>query len=61
MTRSNKNLLIVIQVLGLGHELEIELSPIVSANRPTGQNVKPKDNVPTLFNRIIRHVSKVLG
>jgi hypothetical protein len=34
-----------------GHELEKELSPIVLANKPTGQNAKPKDDVPTSFNR----------
>jgi hypothetical protein len=26
-----------------GHELEKELPPIVSANKPTGPNAKPKD------------------
>jgi hypothetical protein len=44
-----------------GHELEKELSLIVLANKPTGQNAKPNDIVPTLFNRITRHVSKAIG
>jgi hypothetical protein len=62
MIRSNKNWLMVIPVLGLGgHELGKELPPIVSANKPTGPNAKPKDNVPTSFNRITRHASKVIG
>jgi hypothetical protein len=62
MTRSNNNRLIVIQVVGLGgHELEKGLSPIVSANKPIDPNAKPKDNVPTSFNRITRHASKVIG
>jgi hypothetical protein len=60
MSRSNNNRLIVIQVLGLGHELEKGLSLIVSANKPTGQNAKPQDNVLTSFNRITRHASKVI-
>jgi hypothetical protein len=38
--------------IGGGHELEKGLSPIVSANKSTSQNVKLKDNVPTSFNRI---------
>jgi hypothetical protein len=33
----------------------------VSANNPTGQNAKPKDDVPTSFNRITQHASKVIG
>jgi hypothetical protein len=62
MTRSNSNQLIVIQVAGLGgHELEKGLSPIVSTNKPTDPNAKPKDDVPTSFNRITRHASKVIG
>jgi hypothetical protein len=44
-----------------GHELENELSPIVSTNKPTDQNAKPKDDVPTSFDRITRHASKVVG
>jgi hypothetical protein len=49
-------------VLGLErHELKKELSHIVSANRPTGKNAKSKDDVPTSFNRITRHASKVVG
>jgi hypothetical protein len=43
-----------------GHELGNELSPIVSANKSTGPNAKPKDDVPTLFNRITRHASKAI-
>jgi hypothetical protein len=34
---------------------------MVTANEPTGQNAKPKDDVPTSFNRITRHASKVVG
>jgi hypothetical protein len=60
--RSNNNRLIVIQVLGLGgHELEKGLSPIVVVSKLIGQNNKPKDDVPTLFNRINRHASKAVG
>jgi hypothetical protein len=44
-----------------GHELGKELPPIVAASKLTGQNTKPKDNVLILFNRIIRHGSKVVG
>jgi hypothetical protein len=44
-----------------GHELERGLSLIVSANKPTDPNAKPKDDAPTLFNRITRHASKVIG
>jgi hypothetical protein len=33
------------------HELEKGLFPIVSANKPTGQNAKSKEDVPTSFNR----------
>jgi hypothetical protein len=44
-----------------GQELGKELSPIVSANKPTSPNVKPKDDVPTSFNRITRHASKAVG
>jgi hypothetical protein len=33
----------------------------MSANKPTGQNAKPKDDVPTSFNRITRHASKAVG
>jgi hypothetical protein len=44
-----------------GHELEKGLSPIVSANKPTDPNAMTKDNVPTSFNRITRHASKVVG
>jgi hypothetical protein len=64
MIGSNKTRLMVIQVLGIGgwgHELGNELSPIVSANKSTGPNVEPKDDVPTSFNRITRHASKVVG
>jgi hypothetical protein len=61
ITRSNNNRLIVIQVVELEHELEKELSPIVSTNKPTDPNVKPRDDVPTSFNRITRHVNKVVG
>jgi hypothetical protein len=43
------------------HELEKELSPIVIASKPTSQNTKPKDDVPTSFNKISRHASKVIG
>jgi hypothetical protein len=43
-----------------GHELEKELSPIVSANKPTGPTTKPKDDVSTSFNRITRHASKAV-
>jgi hypothetical protein len=62
ITRSNNNWLIVIHVLGLGgHELEKGLSPIVAVSKPTGQNTKPNDDVPTSFNRINQHASKVIG
>jgi hypothetical protein len=44
-----------------GHEREKGLSLIVSANKATDPNAKPKDDVPTSFNRIIRHASKVIG
>jgi hypothetical protein len=44
-----------------GHELGKELSPIVSANEPTGQNAKPKDDVPTSVDRITQHASKAIG
>jgi hypothetical protein len=44
-----------------GHELGKELSLIVSANKPTSLNAKSKDDVPTSFNRITRHASKVIG
>jgi hypothetical protein len=44
-----------------GHELEKGLSPIVVVSKLTGQNTKPKDVVPTSFNRIYQHVSKVIG
>jgi hypothetical protein len=43
-----------------GHELEKELSPIVAASNPTDQNTKPKDDVPTSFNGIIRHAIKAI-
>jgi hypothetical protein len=33
----------------------------MSANKPTGPNAKPKDDVPTSFNRITRHASKAVG
>jgi hypothetical protein len=33
----------------------------VSANKLTDLNAKPKDDVPTSFNRITRHASKVIG
>jgi hypothetical protein len=45
----------------MGNELEKGLPLIVSANKPTSQNAKPKDDVPTLFNRITRHASKAVG
>jgi hypothetical protein len=35
-----------------GHEVEKGLCPIVAVSKLTGQNTKPKDNVPTSFNRI---------
>jgi hypothetical protein len=44
-----------------GHELEKGLSPIVSISKLTSQNTKSKDDVPTSFNRINRHASKVVG
>jgi hypothetical protein len=44
-----------------GHELEKELSPIVSANVPTDQNAKPKDDVLTSFSMITQHASKAIG
>jgi hypothetical protein len=44
-----------------GHELEKGLSPIVVVSKLIGQNNKPKDDVPTLFNRINRHASKAVG
>jgi hypothetical protein len=44
-----------------GHELEKEVSPMVSANDLTGQNAKPNDDVPTSFNRTTRHASKVVS
>jgi hypothetical protein len=44
-----------------GHELEKELSPIVVASKRTSQNTKPKDDVPTLFDKISQHASKVVG
>jgi hypothetical protein len=44
-----------------GHELEKGLSPIVLANKPSDPNAKPKDCVPTTFNRITRHTGKVIG
>jgi hypothetical protein len=43
------------------HELEKELFLIVSANKATGQNAKPKDDVPISLNRITRHASKAVG
>jgi hypothetical protein len=46
---------------GGGHELEKGLSPIVAVSKLTGQNTKPKDDVPTSFNRINRHASKAIG
>jgi hypothetical protein len=33
----------------------------VAVSKLTGKNTKPKDNVPTPFNRINRHASKVVG
>jgi hypothetical protein len=44
-----------------GHELEKGLFPIVAVSKLTGQNTKPKDDVPTSFNRTNRHASKVVG
>jgi hypothetical protein len=44
-----------------GHGLGKELPLIVLANKSTGPNAKSKDDVPTSFNRITRHVSKVVG
>jgi hypothetical protein len=44
-----------------GQELEKGLPPIVSAKKPTEPNAKPKDDVPTSFNSITRHASKVVG
>jgi hypothetical protein len=32
-----------------------------NSNQPTDPNAKPKDDVPTSFNRITRHTSKVIG
>jgi hypothetical protein len=46
---------------GGGHELEKELFPRVLASKPIGQNTKPKDDVPTSFDKISRHVSKAVG
>jgi hypothetical protein len=43
------------------HELEKILSPIVSTNKPTDPNAKPKDDVPISFNRITQYASKVIG
>jgi hypothetical protein len=51
----------LIQELGLGwHELEKEIFPRVAASKPTDQNTKPKDDVPTSFNRSIRYANKVI-
>jgi hypothetical protein len=62
ITRSNNNRLIVIQVLGLrGHELEKRLSLIVAVSKLTGQNTKPKNDIPTSFNRINEHANKAIG
>jgi hypothetical protein len=33
----------------------------VAVSKLTGQNTKPKDDVPISFNRINRHASKVVG
>jgi hypothetical protein len=33
----------------------------VAASKPTSQNTKPKDDIPTSFDKINRHVSKVIG
>jgi hypothetical protein len=44
-----------------GQELGNKLPPIVSANKPTGRNAKPKNDVPTSFNRITQHASKAVG
>jgi hypothetical protein len=44
-----------------GHELEKGLSSIVAVSKLTGQNTKPKDDVPISFNKINRHASKALG
>jgi hypothetical protein len=44
-----------------GHKLEKGLSPIVEVSKLTGQNTKPKDDVPTSFNRINQHASKVIS
>jgi hypothetical protein len=46
---------------GGGHELEKGFSPIVAGSKLTGQNTKPKDDVPTSSNRINRHASKAIG
>jgi hypothetical protein len=43
------------------HELGKELFPIVSDNKSTGPNAKPKDDVPISFNRITQHASKAIG
>jgi hypothetical protein len=60
MTRSNKNRLMAFQVLGPGAWVRKRITPILSANKPTGQNAKPKDDVPMSFNRIVRHASKAV-
>jgi hypothetical protein len=44
-----------------GHELEKELCPRVATSKPIVQNAKTKDDVPTSFNRITRHVSKAVS
>jgi hypothetical protein len=44
-----------------GHELENELFPIVAASKPTNQNTKPRDDVPTSFDKISRHGCKAVG
>jgi hypothetical protein len=33
----------------------------VAASKPTGQNTKPKDDVPASFDKINRHASEVVG
>jgi hypothetical protein len=33
----------------------------VAASEPTSQNTKPKDDVPTSFDKINRHASKAIG
>jgi hypothetical protein len=44
-----------------GHELEKRLSLVVAVSKLTGQNTKPKNDIPTSFNRIKEHANKAIG